>query len=651
MVQWAFEAVRRRAAAMSAKPVSIDRSHSDTVKRHRARFIALAAIFVAVQALIVGLSWAAIEAVDVARAYVAAEARYSKIQKAAVLHLHRFAESGDLEHFGNFEASLAVVDGARAARQALEHAPAPDFAAAREGFVQVGLDRADIDAMSTAFVLFKDWGPVAEAVAEWREGDRLMAELTARAREIRARIVAHASREDVADVMADVDILDRYLTSRESAFTAHMSESAGRIRDTALALLILGSIVLVAFGLFATWRISRKGAQTEFRARASERRFQEFTDVASDWFCELDGELNVVYLSDRFQESNGVDAAGVIGRDWREVVARPWLKVQTASHLPHLEQRLPFRGHVMRHLTPDGTERFWSLSGRPVFESGRRFAGYRVTGAEISELVRTNNELLRAKHLAEQASRSKSAFLANMSHELRTPLNAIIGFSETIKGEMFGPLENARYLEYAEDICSSGLHLLSLINDVLDLSRIEAGKLKLDNQRVFLSEIVDTTLSLCRERAARAGVRVDVVLPQPSPALTCDPLRLKQILINLASNAIKFTPANGCVEIAATLMPTGALAVSVKDTGIGMTSDGIAVALKPFGQVDNGLARKYEGTGLGLPLSKTLVELHGGSFLIESELNRGTTVTFTLPPERVQPQSATIASALERLSA
>jgi two-component system cell cycle sensor histidine kinase PleC len=227
-----------------------------------------------------------------------------------------------------------------------------------------------------------------------------------------------------------------------------------------------------------------------------------------------------------------------------------------------------------------------------------------------------------------------------MSHELRTPLNAIIGFSETMNGELFGPLGSERYLSYTKDIHTSGCHLLSLISDVLDLSRIEAGKLELHDDRVCLAEIVDGCVLVCRDRAARGEVTVTTDLPPDLPTLRADPVRIKQIVINLLSNAVKFTPRGGRVDIAARIDDKGAFTLLVKDSGIGMTPAEIAVALQPFGQVDNGLDRKYEGTGLGLPLTKTLVEFHGGAFAVESEPGKGTTVRVILPADRVDRPSA-----------
>jgi len=231
------------------------------------------------------------------------------------------------------------------------------------------------------------------------------------------------------------------------------------------------------------------------------------------------------------------------------------------------------------------------------------------------------------------ASRAKSEFLANVSHELRTPLNAIIGFSEVMKTELFGPVSE-RYRGYSTDIYNSGTHLLGLINEILDLSKAEAGQLELREEVVDIAATVEACVNLIREPARKAGVHLSVYLDYDVPFLLADERRMRQILINLLSNAVKFTPEDGEVTVATVRVPDG-LAIEVRDTGIGIAPEDIPKALTPFGQVDSKISRKYEGTGLGLPLVKHLAELHGGSLSIASEVNVGTTVTVLLPGLRI----------------
>jgi len=229
----------------------------------------------------------------------------------------------------------------------------------------------------------------------------------------------------------------------------------------------------------------------------------------------------------------------------------------------------------------------------------------------------------------EVASRHKSEFLANMSHELRTPLNAIIGFSEVLGERMFGEL-NEKQAEYTDDILSSGRHLLSLINDILDLSKVEAGRMELELTKFDLPMAIDNALTLIRERANRHGVRLQHSVDDRLGELTGDERKIKQILLNLLSNAVKFTPAGGRVDVDA-VSADGVVEISVSDTGIGIAPQDQETIFEEFRQVGTDYAQKREGTGLGLTLTRKFVELHGGKIWVESEVGKGSRFTFTLP--------------------
>ena len=229
----------------------------------------------------------------------------------------------------------------------------------------------------------------------------------------------------------------------------------------------------------------------------------------------------------------------------------------------------------------------------------------------------------------ETANRHKSEFLANMSHELRTPLNAIIGFSEVLGERMFGEL-NEKQAEYTDDILSSGRHLLSLINDILDLSKVEAGRMELELTKFDLPMAIDNALTLIRERASRHGIRLHHSVDERLGELTGDERKIKQILLNLLSNAVKFTPEGGRVDVDA-VSADGVVEISVSDTGIGIAPQDQETIFEEFRQVGTDYAQKREGTGLGLTLTRKFVELHGGKIWVESELGKGSTFTFTLP--------------------
>jgi signal transduction histidine kinase len=247
-----------------------------------------------------------------------------------------------------------------------------------------------------------------------------------------------------------------------------------------------------------------------------------------------------------------------------------------------------------------------------------------------------------SKHLAisveqaEHANRAKSAFLANMSHELRTPLNAIMGFSEIMKEEHLGPVQNPRYLSYASDIHASGRYLLGIINDILDLSKIEAGKMSLDNAEEFsLRQSLEGSLGMVAALGEKYGVRVTGELPPMHVRLLAVERMIRQIMINLLSNAIKFTPAGGSVTVHSAAADDGGYSVIVQDTGIGMTEKEIEQALTPFGQVQNKLTARHNGTGLGLPLAKAMLELHGGTLAISSLPGHGTRIVLNFPASRI----------------
>jgi PAS domain S-box-containing protein len=250
------------------------------------------------------------------------------------------------------------------------------------------------------------------------------------------------------------------------------------------------------------------------------------------------------------------------------------------------------------------------------------------------QMARQNVELERALVKAKEANRAKSEFLAAMSHELRTPLNAVIGFSDAMLARIFGAIGDERYEGYLKNIRDSGQHLLDVINDILDVSRVEAGRIDLIEEPVDVAGVIDASLRLVRERADREGVALVQQVDVGLPALKADPRRIKQVLLNLLANAIKFTNPGGRITLTAWASAEDGIAIRVADTGIGIAKKDLARVLTPFTQVDSELSRKYEGTGLGLPLTKGLVEAHGGRLELHSELGVGTQVTVHFPKER-----------------
>jgi signal transduction histidine kinase len=242
-----------------------------------------------------------------------------------------------------------------------------------------------------------------------------------------------------------------------------------------------------------------------------------------------------------------------------------------------------------------------------------------------------------ALHLAETANRAKSSFLANMSHELRTPLNAIIGFSDFMRCK---PLTLSAHKQYADHIYEAGTHLLEIVTDVLDLSRVDAGKMELNEDIVEIEPVVRASILIVSQRAAKHAIKLCVSISDSIPPIKADQVRLKQILINLLSNAVKFTPCNGEIHVSVDQSTKGDVVFIVRDTGIGIAPEDIPSIQQPFVQLDDVVTKRYEGTGLGVPLALAMAKLHGGSLIFDSQPGIGTAVTVTLPAERVLIPSA-----------
>lgn len=398
------------------------------------------------------------------------------------------------------------------------------------------------------------------------------------------------------------------------------------------ALISFGRNINAIFMESVSLRFER--AQLRDALTLSEQRLRDAID-------QMPAALSMFDANDRLVVWNGRASALTPGHEhlWREGTASEallWAAFQAKVIDLGEDPATWIENRKRRHHAPEGPEDVHLADGRwlRVIESRTRDGGFLTIHVDVTEIKRNEAELMIAKEQAELASRAKSQFLALMSHELRTPLNAILGFAEVIRDQVFGSTGDPRYADYAADIHSSGEHLLSVINDILDLSKIEAGRMELSREKINIAYAVNTTLRLMDGRAKEAGIHLEADIAPDLPALFADARAFRQMLFNLLSNAVKFTPAGGRVTVSARLV-NGTVVLSVADTGIGIAKEDMSAVLQPFGQVGDVLDRRDQGTGLGVPIVKSLIELHGGWFNIESELGVGTVIHLHFPPAAI----------------
>ena len=388
---------------------------------------------------------------------------------------------------------------------------------------------------------------------------------------------------------------------------------------------------LTGFGGMLT--LLQDGRSGHDEAATTLDRHMDFIRLSSDWMWETDAALNLRLVTQRVVGALGMVPQQLIGQNLLDLVASDALRLNLKRRLQKLS---PFRDLPFDAEDATGKRKLFLMSALPVFDPATgALTGYRGSASDITELTRREENLRAAKETAETANRAKSQFLANMSHELMTPLNAIIGFADVMRMGLLGPVENPDYRTYVRDIHGSAVNLMGIINDILDVSRIENGQADINESACNIEELFDSVSRLIQDRLQAQGLALTLDLPARLPRVHADKRKLKQILANLLANAVKFTPRGGRITLGAGVMRSGDITLSVTDTGIGIALEDIDRVMHPFSQADSGLNRKYEGTGLGLTLSLGLAKLHGGDLRLESTLGEGTRAIVTLPASRV----------------
>ncbi|HZP11729.1 MAG TPA: response regulator [Nevskiaceae bacterium] len=650
--------------------------------RDRSIAFKLSTIVVVYVAIIVALLAALAMSLSISngvRAYVAGEGLWSKGQKDALYYLMRYARSHEVDHYEHYRRAIAVPLGDHVARLELQK---PDFnpAIAAQGFVAGGNAPADVTSMISLFRNFHDLRYMAQAIQIWQLADAQIDALVKCADELHAAISAGTlTPAEESRLLAEIEHINSAVTPLEQRFSATLGEGARWIRSLMLESIFLLAAVLLAGGLLISARIAHglrsrlqaihDGAErviqgnlsqpiavtsrdevgqlaTVFNDMIGTRRHAEESlnralsllgatlESTDDGILVVDREGRIVRFNRRFVElwklPDDVVASGDDGR-------------ALATVLPQLEDPEGFL-HKVRELYADPSAEssdMLQLKDGKVFERYSRpqqvdgeYVGRVWSFRDVTLRKQAEEDLKRARDQALQASRAKSEFLANMSHEIRTPMNGVIGMTGAL---LDTPLSSAQK-EIAETIRLSAESLLTIINDILDLSKIEAGAMRTEVVDLAVSRVVERAVSALAERAHHKGLElISAVDPAIAPMLRGDPGRVQQVLMNLVSNAVKFTERGEVLVRAAIVRETDSTLVvrfSVRDTGIGISKEEQDRLFRPFSQADSSTTRRFGGTGLGLVISKQLVELMGGEMGVDSKPGAGSTFWFTVPLQR-----------------
>ena len=413
-----------------------------------------------------------------------------------------------------------------------------------------------------------------------------------------------------------------------------MNEQIGRLdRFYDHIMIVIGFAVVSSVGfLYMAFR-----RQQDLKALGkSELNYRRLFENATEGILQVDQEGYLLNCNPALANIMGFDSPQEL-MEKRQILGEMLYADEDVAeeHLEQLSQGNILIGEIHRWRRKDGRLIWGEINAHPIRDQDGKILFHEGTFTNVDKRIQAETDLRRAKEEAEFANRAKSEFLANMSHELRTPLNAVIGFSEILMTEAFGKLGHDNYKDYANDIHAAGKHLLHVINDILDVAKIEAGQMQLYERKVQLKSVIESSFRMLSVRAAQNEIKLSMDVPDDLPDLIADETRLKQIFVNLVSNAVKFTKTGGAVNIKAVLLDSGELQVKIIDTGVGIAEKDIPTVLTRFGQAQTTYARVNEGTGIGLTLVQLIVDMHQGQFSLQSVVDVGTTCVLTFPKTRV----------------
>ena len=597
------------------------------------RYWPIVAVFVAMTMLQASVTALSIQLLSTVRAYVAGESLYSKAEKDAQIYLLDYAGRHDEADYARFMSALAIPLGDRAAREALQRTE-PDDAAARQGFLDGGNHPDDIDGLIRMFRWFQHVPFMSRPIATWSEGDRTIQEMRELVDAARERIRAGDPQSPAVQAMlARSPVINRRLTQLTSAFSAQLGEASRTTQRLLLALNMVLAGLLTVLGLLFVRRSIRMQA-------TSDLRMARLIQAVSEGVVAVDERHKIVLFNSAAESMFGVEAPQALGSPIDRFIEHLRIASDPAAPEP---SGAASSGSVLQSLTGRKAD------GRafPIEASLSRLQmdhGVLTTIVLRDITVRIVADAERRVHEAlEASSKAKTDFLSRMSHELRTPLNAVIGFSKLLRLDTVTPL-SIEQLERVQHVENAGSHLLALVNDVLDLSRIESGEMSVSSQAVQLLRVVEEAATMVSPLVTKAGIEVFVAPEPPAPApgqradarslppgdiwVNADPVRLRQVLVNLLSNAVKYNRPGGSVAL--TWRRTGSeCEILVTDTGQGITEDQLACLFQPFNRL-GAESSAVEGTGIGLVLSRQLAEMMGGTLTVTSTFGVGTRASLEL---------------------